>query len=42
MLEVGPAPPKLTAKDDGGTVVKLVSLYRPLVVYFCPQRFSHR
>jgi peroxiredoxin len=37
MLEVGAALPKLGAKDDSGTAVKLAGLERPLVVYFYPR-----
>lgn len=37
MLDVGAALPKLTAKDDGGTFVKLAGLERPLVIFFYPR-----
>ena len=37
MLDVGAALPKVSAKDDGGSNVKLTGLDRPLVVYFFPR-----
>jgi peroxiredoxin len=37
MLEVGAALPKVGAKDDGGSAVRLAALERPLVVYFYPK-----